>query len=65
MAEAEAHENRLGFLDVLRGIAALLVALYHIANAYPAGTPQFHWVSHSLLNFGSFGVMLFFSRTPL
>ena len=60
MAEAEAHENRLGFLDVLRGIAALLVALYHIANAYPAGTPQFHWVSHSLLNFGSFGVMLFF-----
>jgi peptidoglycan/LPS O-acetylase OafA/YrhL len=56
----EAGENRLGFLDVLRGAAALLVALYHIGNASPAANPQFHWVSHSLLNFGSFGVMLFF-----
>jgi peptidoglycan/LPS O-acetylase OafA/YrhL len=52
--------ERLGFLDVLRGVAASLVALYHLANAAPVGTPQFHWVSHSLLNFGSFGVMLFF-----
>ncbi|GIH03235.1 hypothetical protein Rhe02_13020 [Rhizocola hellebori] len=51
--------NRLGFLDVLRGIAALLVALYHLGNM-ALGSPQFWWVSHSLLNFGSFGVMLFF-----
>jgi peptidoglycan/LPS O-acetylase OafA/YrhL len=60
MAQVEAHENRLGFLDVLRGIAALLVAVYHLANFYPVGTPQIYWVTHSLLNFGSFGVMLFF-----
>jgi peptidoglycan/LPS O-acetylase OafA/YrhL len=56
---SEVRENRLGFLDVLRGIAALLVALFHIGNS-ALGSPQFHWVSHSLLNFGSFGVMLFF-----
>ncbi|WP_162908074.1 acyltransferase family protein, partial [Allorhizocola rhizosphaerae] len=57
---AEDHPSRLGFLDVLRGIAALLVALFHIGNAAPVGNSTFHWISHSLLNFGSFGVMLFF-----
>jgi peptidoglycan/LPS O-acetylase OafA/YrhL len=56
----EAGGNRLGFLDVLRGVAALLVALFHIGNAGPTANPPFHWISHSLLNFGSFGVMLFF-----
>ncbi len=52
-------DHRLGFLDVLRGVAALLVAVYHLGNM-SLGTPEFWWVSHSLLNFGSFGVMLFF-----
>jgi peptidoglycan/LPS O-acetylase OafA/YrhL len=53
-------ESRLGFLDVLRGVAALSVAFYHLGNQGPAATPQFWWVSHTLLNFGSFGVLLFF-----
>jgi peptidoglycan/LPS O-acetylase OafA/YrhL len=53
-------DERLGFLDVLRAVAASLVALYHLGNMPPVATSEFHWVSHSLLQFGSFGVMLFF-----
>jgi peptidoglycan/LPS O-acetylase OafA/YrhL len=58
-AAAGNGESRLGFLDVLRGIAALMVALYHLGNSRPGGA-AFYWVSHSLLNFGAFGVLLFF-----
>jgi peptidoglycan/LPS O-acetylase OafA/YrhL len=52
--------ERLGWLDVLRAVAASTVALYHLGNMWPAATPEFNWISHSLLQFGSFGVMLFF-----
>lgn len=59
-ASREPEGSRLGFLDVLRGVAALSVALYHLGNQGPAGTSQFWWASHTLLNLGSFGVLLFF-----
>ncbi len=51
---------RLGFLDVLRGLAALAVVAYHVGNQWPAGTEWFWHVSHSVINLGSFGVLLFF-----
>jgi peptidoglycan/LPS O-acetylase OafA/YrhL len=60
VASARMKDARLGFLDVLRAVAASTVALYHLANAAPVGTPQFDWISHGVLQFGSFGVMLFF-----
>ena len=49
---------RLGWLDALRGIAALTVAVYHLAL-------PFYWVPHgtqipSYADPGIFGVLLFF-----
>jgi peptidoglycan/LPS O-acetylase OafA/YrhL len=52
--------GRLAFLDVLRGIAAMSVVLYHFGNTAPVGTEAFYFVSHTVLNFGGFGVFLFF-----
>lgn len=52
--------GRLGFLDVLRGIAAMAVVLYHLGNHLPVLTESFYWTTHSVLNFGAFGIMLFF-----
>ncbi|MEV7781386.1 acyltransferase [Kitasatospora sp. NPDC088351] len=50
--------SRLGWLDALRGIAALSVAVYHLAL-------PFYWIPHGTkvpyyLDPGIFGVMLFF-----
>ncbi|MGW7455557.1 hypothetical protein ACWGJJ_29490, partial [Streptomyces sp. NPDC054787] len=50
--------SRLGWLDALRGIAALSVAVYHLAL-------PFYWVPHGTrvpyyLDPGIFGVLLFF-----
>lgn len=56
----ESEGSRLGFLDVLRGVAALSVGFYHLGNQGPVGTGPFWWASHTLLNLGSFGVLLFF-----
>ncbi|HET8683373.1 MAG TPA: acyltransferase [Micromonosporaceae bacterium] len=56
----EREDSRLGFLDVLRGVAALSVGLYHLGNQGPVRTGEFWWASHTLLNLGSFGVLLFF-----
>ncbi|MFJ7245251.1 acyltransferase family protein [Kitasatospora sp. NPDC098652] len=55
---APAASARLGWLDALRGIAALSVAIYHFAL-------PFYWlhIDHAPRNFGDpgiFGVMLFF-----
>ncbi|MFD8707026.1 acyltransferase family protein [Kitasatospora sp. NPDC059648] len=55
---ASAASSRLGWLDALRGIAALSVAIYHLAL-------PFYWlhIEHEPRNFGDpgiFGVMLFF-----
>jgi len=52
--------GRLGFLDVLRGIAAISVVFYHLGNHGAVLTDGFYWASHSVINLGGFGVMLFF-----
>jgi peptidoglycan/LPS O-acetylase OafA/YrhL len=52
--------RRLGFLDVLRGIAAMGVVLYHLGNQKEIGTSGYYWATHSLLNLGAFGVLTFF-----
>lgn len=59
-ASARPTGGRLAFLDVMRGIAALGVAFYHLGNAKGVGTPGVYWVTHTLLNPGLFGVLLFF-----
>jgi peptidoglycan/LPS O-acetylase OafA/YrhL len=51
---------RLGFLDVLRGLAALSVVAFHLVNQQPVYTNGFWTFSHAILNLGSFGVLLFF-----
>ncbi len=51
------HERRLLELDALRGIAALLVVLYHYTSRYPdmyGGVPPFEFI------WGIYGVDLFF-----
>jgi peptidoglycan/LPS O-acetylase OafA/YrhL len=52
--------GRLAFLDVLRGIAALGVVFYHLGNQEGVLNERFYWASHTVLNLGGFGVMLFF-----
>ncbi|MGW2255056.1 acyltransferase family protein [Kitasatospora sp. NPDC001660] len=57
-APAAPASSRLGWLDALRGIAALSVAVYHLALPFywvPNGTKVVHY-----LDPGIFGVMLFF-----
>jgi len=49
--------RRLGFLDVLRGIAALGVFIQHLCEA---SYPRFKEFSGHWLNLGAFGVVLFF-----
>jgi peptidoglycan/LPS O-acetylase OafA/YrhL len=51
---------RLGFLDVLRGVAALAVAAFHFGNQPPVGTAAFHYFSSTIIELGQFGVELFF-----
>jgi peptidoglycan/LPS O-acetylase OafA/YrhL len=51
---------RLGFLDVLRGLAAMSVVAYHLANDGPVRTEWFWYFSHTVINLGSFGVLTFF-----
>jgi hypothetical protein len=60
--------SRAGTRIPLRRVAARVstcagsrtsVALYHLGNQWPAGASQFQG-SHTLLNLGSFGVLLFF-----
>ncbi|MFJ2575835.1 acyltransferase [Kitasatospora aureofaciens] len=57
-APAAPASSRLGWLDALRGMAALAVAVYHLALPFhwvPGGTKVPHY-----LDPGIFGVMLFF-----
>ena len=49
--------RRLAFLDVLRGLAALAVLFQHL---YQGLSPAFNVFSQHWLNFGAFGVALFF-----
>ena len=58
--------KRLAFIDTLRGIAVLAVLLQHalevIVQQHPTGA--YYWVIHDAIgyymNFGRFGVVLFF-----
>src|SRR5260221_4681299 len=58
--------KRLAFIDTLRGIAVLSVLLQHslevIVSNHPTG--EYYWVFHNAIgyyvNFGRFGVVLFF-----
>ncbi len=52
--------GRLNFLDVLRGVSAMSVVLYHLGNHDPVKTEGFYWASHTVLNLGGFGVLAFF-----
>jgi len=68
---SQAQPNRLESIDALRGLAALLVALYHVwghDGTYPwysigvvATSPDPHWLSYitSPLRWGYLGVSLF------
>jgi len=51
--------TRLGFLDSLRGIAALYVVVFHMALVPTTKPPVPAWL-HSLVMFGGSGVTLFF-----
>jgi peptidoglycan/LPS O-acetylase OafA/YrhL len=50
-------ENRLGFLDFVRGIAAFAVLLQHTGETV---WPSINWATHQYVNFGRFGVVAFF-----
>ena len=56
-ALSKIDRRRIQFLDVLRGIAALMVVLQH---AVESASPGFaHW-TNEYLNFGEIGVVVFF-----
>ena len=50
-------ENRLGFLDFVRGIAAFAVLVQHTSETL---WPSFNWATHQYVNIGRFGVVAFF-----
>jgi peptidoglycan/LPS O-acetylase OafA/YrhL len=50
-------ENRLGFLDFVRGIAAFAVLVQHTGETL---WPSFEWATHQYVNIGRFGVVAFF-----
>jgi peptidoglycan/LPS O-acetylase OafA/YrhL len=50
-------ENRLGFLDFVRGIAAFAVLLQHTGETL---WPSINWATHQYVNVGRFGVVAFF-----
>jgi peptidoglycan/LPS O-acetylase OafA/YrhL len=50
-------ENRLGFLDFVRGIAAFAVLVQHTGESL---WPSFEWATHEYVNIGRFGVVAFF-----
>lgn len=54
---AATSHGRLEFLDALRGIAALTVAVQHIAETQWVGVLSF---THHWFRFGEFGVLVFF-----
>ncbi|MEV8322508.1 acyltransferase [Kitasatospora sp. NPDC056731] len=58
-ARAGGSASRLGWLDALRGVAALVVALHHfdVLKMLPDGVASFIWWHADL---GLYGVMLFF-----
>jgi peptidoglycan/LPS O-acetylase OafA/YrhL len=52
-----ATENRLGFLDFVRGIAAFAVLIQHSGETL---WPSINWATHQYVNIGRFGVVAFF-----
>ncbi|MFC6564451.1 acyltransferase family protein [Actinoplanes utahensis] len=50
--------SRMGWLDALRGYAALVVALYHLSPSV-IGTGR-HRAIHEYIDFGRYGVLVFF-----
>jgi peptidoglycan/LPS O-acetylase OafA/YrhL len=57
MANTSRQNDRLSFLDCIRGIAALAVLVEHAGSG---SWPAFHVFVHNSFNFGKFGVASFF-----
>jgi len=57
MAATSRQNDRLSFLDCIRGIAALAVLVEHAGSG---SWPSFHVFVHNSFNFGKFGVASFF-----
>jgi len=53
-------QNRIDYLDGLRGVAILLVFFYHAYSRWPDIMPYGQLDVPFFVNYGSFGVMLFF-----